>query len=537
MGWGFDRGCGRARSLVALLLAQCVIGTAWAMPPVAAAQGARPTQPPQADEPPSMADLKRDLRAPYPDARRRAVKRLAALGTDEAWRLVMAALEDRDGQVADPAQLALATLTEPKLLRELFGAAGLTHKDEWVRLRAAEVLGRSALPIDGLELARRFDRRAPPLTEALLVGIERLALAGQLTSDAPELAEKVADEAARGRADEVRGTALLTLLALDRAAAEREARDALGDKSAAVRAAASEVLALVGARDSAAILQRGLADGDPRVRAVALRRIGLQPTRDGLELVAARLAVEPRTTLKARLLETLRGATGWRHGPNPEAWRAALATIPSDWDGRPLAPPRPSDAAEDRSLAAIGRLDPGSDRLAILIDFSGSLWNVQAGGRTRKELLDPEFQKLVAALAPGARFNVVPYTGVPHPWQERLVDVDSQSVRTAQDAFTRWTMRGQGDAFGAIEVALADPEVDRVLLLTDGAPTGGRRWDLPLAFEHLLQGCRLRPIVYDVVLVDAPKGTARRWERLTAETGGRLLAVSFSAATGEATTR
>ena len=48
---------------------------------------------------------------------------------------------------------------------------------------------------------------------------------------------------------------------------------------------------------------------------------------------------------------------------------------------------------------------------------------MQAGGRTRKELLDPEFQKLVAALPPGARFNVVPYTGVPHPWQERLVDV------------------------------------------------------------------------------------------------------------------
>jgi HEAT repeat protein len=533
MGWRIGRECQCWAGPIGLVLALGATG----MSPGAIAQGARAEKAPPEDEVPTLADLKRDLRAPFPDARRRAVKRLAQLGTEEAWRLVLAALEDRDGQVADTAQIALATLSEPELLRELLGAAGLLHKDEWVRLRAADVLGRVGVPLDGLELARRFDRRSPALTIALLTSIERLADAGRLPLDRGALVDKVADELARGRDDDVRGVALLTLLALDRAAAERAARDMVGDKAPAVRAAASEVIALVGARDGAAVLQRALADSDPRVRAVALRRVGLQPTKQGLELVAARLASEPRTTLKARLLETLRAATGWRHGANPAAWSAALATVPSDWDGLPLAPPRPSDAAEDRSLAAIGRLDPGSDRLAILIDFSGSLWNVQAGGRTRKELLDPEFQKLVAALTPGGRFNVVPYTGVPHPWQERLVEVEAKLVREAQAAYTRWAMRGQGDAFGAIEVALADPEVDRVLLLTDGAPTGGRRWDLPLAFEHLLAGCRLRPIVYDVVLVDAPKGTARRWERLTSETGGRLLAVSFSADTGAAKTR
>jgi hypothetical protein len=158
-----------------------------AAPP--AAQGARPPQPDESDEPPSLAELKRDLRARYADSRRRAVKRLAELGTDEAWALVLGALEDRDGQVADTARLALAASTETKLQRALLGAAGLTHKDEWVRLRAAEVFGHSVLPCDGLDLARRFDRRAPALTLALLGSIERLAEAGQLTSDPGELAD------------------------------------------------------------------------------------------------------------------------------------------------------------------------------------------------------------------------------------------------------------------------------------------------------------------------------------------------------------
>jgi hypothetical protein len=203
-------------------------------------------------------------------------------------------------------------------------------------------------------------------------------------------------------------------------------------------------------------------------------------------------------------------------------------SIPAEWDGRPLVAPRERELAPDRSIARIATLDAASDRLAVLIDFSGSLWNTQADGRTRKELLDPEFRAFAEALPEGARFNVIPYTGTPHPWQERLVPVDARTVRDVQTAFARWTMRGQGDAFGAIEVALADPEVDRILLLTDGAPTGGRRWDLPLAIELLLQGCRLRPVTYDVVLVDAPRGTARKWERLTSETGGRLLSVAFA---------
>ncbi|MEZ6014336.1 MAG: hypothetical protein R3F49_04430 [Planctomycetota bacterium] len=491
------------------------------------------------DQPEGIGALKKDLRAPWPDARRRAVKGLAALGTDEAWRLVMDALEDRDGQVADTAQLALAGLDRERLVRELIGARGLRHDDPWVRRRAADALGRIAAPLfDPDELIRAFDRREPDVTIAALWSLERLAVAGRVADERAKIVREVERETARGRAPRVRAHALLTLEALDSTLAGARAEALASDGEALVRAAALRLrLGRNGADGIEAftrVLQRGLADSAPEVRAVGLACVAAAPTRSTLALVAQQLTREPRLALRIRTLDVLRTATGWKHGANPDAWAMALARLPDDWDGRPVVAREAPSSVGERSIATIGRLEPLSDRLAILIDFSGSLWNVQAEGKTRKELLDPEFRKLVGGLSKEARFNVVPFTGVPHPWQDGLISADPRRVKEAQDTYSRWSMRGQGDAFGAIEVALADPEVDRVLLLTDGAPTGGRRWDLPLMVELLLQAGRVRPVIFDVVLVDAPRGTARRWQRLTDETGGRLLAVSFSPPEGGA---
>lgn len=478
--------------------------------------------------------LARELRAPFPDARRRAVKGLATLGTDEAWRLVFRALEDRDGQVADAAQLALADVATPRLLRELEGKAGLASADPWVRLRVAEALGRMPGPLSGDTLAAAFDRKDPSMTGALLWSLERLAADGRLVRGDGAVVRRVGDELRHGRDGACRARALLALAALDPERARAEASAARSDRDPAVRVAALRVGVTLGSTgfDRAewdAWVAHAVGDAAPWVRLAALESAAARPGAGALAALVSRLEAEPRVALRARALELLRATTGYRHGPNPAAWRGVVSSLPAAWDGRPVVAGRAADADGARTLAALGRLDPASDRLAILIDFSGSLWNVRADGRTRKELLDPEFRTLVGALPPEARFNVVPYTAAVFPWQDALVPADPRRVREAQDAFGRWAMRGQGDAFGALEVALADPEVDRILLLTDGAPTGGRRFDLGLMVELLLERRRVRPVIFDVVLIDAPRGTERRWQRLTDSSGGRLLAVKFGA--------
>src|SRR5258707_1250000 len=78
--------------------------------------------------PPSLKDLERDLEAPKPETRRAAVQKLAALGDRRAWELVLRALGDSESMVADEAEVALGAITDPKLVGELVGAAGLKSR-------------------------------------------------------------------------------------------------------------------------------------------------------------------------------------------------------------------------------------------------------------------------------------------------------------------------------------------------------------------------------------------------------------------------
>src|SRR5262245_12637333 len=104
----------------------------------------------------SLEELAKEAEAPRPETRRAAVQSLAALGERKAWDLVVRMLDDRDPMVADEAEVALGSAVDPKLVADLFGPAGLGHRDAWVRLRVAEALGRMAGPIEGDVLARAF---------------------------------------------------------------------------------------------------------------------------------------------------------------------------------------------------------------------------------------------------------------------------------------------------------------------------------------------------------------------------------------------
>ena len=176
----------------------------------------------------------------------------------------------------------------------------------------------------------------------------------------------------------------------------------------------------------------------------------------------------------------------------------------------------------------MGALDPMSDRLAVLVDFSGSLWNVRTDGTTRKERLDPEVDGLLGRLLPGTELYFAAFTADVHPFEPAPVRASRARVRELHSFFRRARMRGQGDAHGAILAALAQPSIDRIMLVTDGAPTGGRRWNVDVIVDRVLERTRFRPVTFDVVLHGAGRGAQRRWARLTARTGGRLVVVDES---------
>ena len=91
-------------------------------------------------------------------------------------------------------------------------------------------------------------------------------------------------------------------------------------------------------------------------------------------------------------------------------------------------------------------------------------------------------------------------------------------------------LTGKGNVWDALLVVLADPAVDTVLIVTDGAPTGGHRWDLDLMAELIERERRWSGVAISSVLVDSSKQLQKRWATIAERTGGTSIAVAFEPA-------
>jgi HEAT repeat protein len=468
-------------------------------------------------------ELAAQLGEPRHERRRAAVRELAELGTEPAWELLLGALADPRAEVADEAQWQLGFLEHPGLSKELFGSDGLGSRDPWVRLRVAEALGRMPLDIDANDLLPAGTRGDLNVSRTLLWSLERRARCDRLGEPPLGLARKV-EKLVRGNADAaLRADALATLAALDADAARSYVERFADDRHARCRVAALVMGVDLLEPDAALDLARALADDEAdSVRAAAVIALEDLGVREGLDLLVQRLEKEPRMRTRQRALDALQRLSGMRHRADPRPWRAWIAGLPPDWR-----PARAELGPTTGGTVAFAGLPLLSDRLAFLIDFSGSLWVEREGREPRKTAVDAALSAALPKLDPSARFLLVPYTAEPHPWRDTLEPAKPRLVERALQDFKDCRERGSGNAYSAIELALAQPDIDTIVLLTDGAPTGGRRWKMDLIVELLAFELRFRPVAIDLVLVDAPGGLARRWKRIAANSGGRAVEVSM----------
>jgi len=471
-------------------------------------------------------DLKRTLRTDRPEKRRVAVKRLAERGEREAWQLVIEALEDRKAEVADEAQFQLAGLDDEKLLRALFGRGGLRAKDPWVRLRVAEAFGRMRREIDGTELLSHVSRGEPELSSTLLWSVERLARSGWLVGDGRKVRRALSDAWSSRAPAGMRAAALAALAAIDPEAAAPLVRAGLTERDPLLRVAALEGIDTLGEEGALGACRALAGDEDPRVRFQVLDALSARAAvlgREAALVLCERLALEQRPRLRWRALEILQRVSGLKHRLDPRPWRLWASELAPDWR------PAPAGAVTElgsRTVAFAG-MPVLSDRVCFLVDFSGSLWYEREGRPPRKLAVDARLREVLPALPEEALFNVVPYTEQPHPWMEGLVASTPANVRRALAWFERCTERGTGNFFDAALLALADPHVDTIVVLTDGAPTGGRRWKLELMMPLLVEANRYRKVVFDSIVVDAQPGLRKHWTWLAQATGGRSIAIEL----------
>ena len=470
--------------------------------------------------------------------RRRAVAGLAELPLErararEAWGLVVGALADPKGEVADEAQWQLAKVEDARLVKALLGGDGLRSKDPLVRLRVAESFGRAAHGADGAALAGVASPRDPELAETLLWSIERLARAGRLGGDLGRCTRDVVG-LARGRgAPRVQAQAIATLVTLDPSELLALTPQLAKSKEHQVRVALLDAWAKLdggpgldgdpGRAERRALAERWVMDAHPAVRLAALEAIAAGRDRRALERLVERLEVEERFRLRVACVEHLQALSGRKSKLDPRPWRLWIASLPEDWTSRDRA--APSGALGDTvSFAGLPLL---SDRVSFLVDFSGSLWYEREGRPPRKLQVDALLRAALPRLEETTRFNVIPYTREPHPWREALVPATERNVRAALADFEACTENGSGNVFDAIQLALRDPDVDRLVVLTDGAPTGGARWKLDLMVPLLIQATRFDRVAIDAIVVDARPGLRKRWFQLAEATGGKGLAIEL----------
>lgn len=480
---------------------------------------------PPADDP--LEGLAAKLCASDKWTRAEAVEELARVGTDAAWELLLPMLADKRGEVADAAQLALAGATSAKVQEWLAREQGLKSEEPLVRARVAEALGRMQAPPAKL-LARALGDDDPEVRRMAAWSLERLAAGGKLPAEARAGFVTELARAARGERDPLgRVRALAALRVLDPKVARGAIDEACRDRLALVRGAATRLLEPSFLSDEA--LQRlrpALVDESFAVRRLAVEAVGELGTRSAATLLVERLGKEGEERLLVREVELLQALSGLKHRRDVRPWHDWLAQLPDDWRATPRRAAR-DEAVAERSSAALAGLPIVSKRIAILIDLSGSIWNVRPDGKTKKEVVDGKLREALESLPPDTRFNLIPYTGKPIPWKERLAPATPATVRMAAKWFEDRRENGSGNFWDAAMLALQDPEVDTLLVLFDGAPTGGHRHRLELLAPLFLEQNLGRGVTLDLVLVDASKKLQRLWGELAEATGGRTVSVSF----------
>lgn len=478
----------------------------------------------RADEPlpAEVAAVRRLLRDPAPSARAAAVRRLAGASTGPALAPVLEALADPHPYVRRAAAGVLGLVPEPAARARLASEAPRWRSEP---ARAA-FCHAAALWLDetGRAALRALLRDPAP-------GVRREALRWLA-----EERDEASAEALRGAVADpdaaVRAEALALLSASPEAAAglgglplER----LLGDADPGVRQAALEGLVLRGGDAAAVGVLRLLDDPSWSVRLLAATLAGGVRDRRMLRALVTRLG-DGRLRVREAASRSLVRLTGLPFEDDAAAWDAWLAAEGAAFDpaqaepaARPAEPPRPGS----RTVATARFLDLPirSRHVAFVLDGSGSMDEPLPAGGTRWTAVLADLERALTALA-GAHGNVAVFADRVEAALPRALPLDAGRRETVLRFVRARRPAGRTALYDGIAWGLSDPEVDTVVVLSDGAPSAGAWFTKTDLLAEVRRANRWRRARIDVIAVGAD-GVARRWRdvlvTLAEESGGTCL--------------
>lgn len=336
--------------------------------------------------------------------------------------------------------------------------------------------------------------------------------------------EKLLGRMTNSESDAVRRLAFLQAARLDPEGegSVKKLSKAARSKDPATRQGAAAALAINGTPEAREALEGLLADEDRLVRIEAVRRLVTMRDKAAVPALIARLDVESGR-VRDDVADGLRLLTGLDHGTSGARWsrwwdnEGAGFTLPSREEAVAAADARREHKERSATVASFYGLDVQSDRIAFVMDTSGSMNEAQGSG-TRMEAAAEQLRASLEAYPDGAWFNLVFFSSGVTPWREEMVRMDDFTRNTAVDYVGRQGPGGATAIYDALRMVFADRNVDTIFLLTDGEPQGGTVND-PLAIREAVELWNLaRGIEIHCVSVGTSSDLLRDLAR---ETGGK----------------
>jgi hypothetical protein len=189
-----------------------------------------------------------------------------------------------------------------------------------------------------------------------------------------------------------------------------------------------------------------------------------------------------------------------------------------------------------------------SKRFCFVIDVSGTMHQEdrysgggEGGGQPvvarRVDMVKDQLKKMVAALDPKTKFNIIAFSSSVQIWQERkLASATAQNKQDAIDFVNRFNAFGTTHADEALKEAFANQEADTIVFLTDGAPTHSGRHDdttrlISEIHSFVADANKSRKVVIDTfgfeTIRTLPKGQecVDFLKKLASDTGGKFTVI------------
>ena len=247
------------------------------------------------------------------------------------------------------------------------------------------------------------------------------------------------------------------------------------------------------------------------VRAVAVEALGkLHPKEAFEDLLVAMKEAGERTRLSLAIKRVLFRMTGADLPDDPDQWRSWDAGHPG-WEVPAEAPVLVSDG---RKYATFFGIPLESKRIVFVIDHSGSMQIPDTSGekiRTRWEILLEQLDRAIGGLpAKGVEFNLIFFSQGVDSFRPKSVDATPAERDAAKKFIASIEPKGETNVWAGLETALEEPDVDTIILLTDGQPSTGQFTSTTDILREVSFKNRFRRVVISTVSIGQDSPFLRR---------------------------